>query len=102
MDPAPTVNTTPANRRQHLVDLLTSATRPAPPVSFTYGGRDFAGLVAGWTVSVQELGGTDASPARRTTTYRDPSTGSTVRLQSVEYQDFSAVQWHGHLRNAGG
>jgi alpha-galactosidase len=70
-------------------------------LSFTCGGRAFADLVAGWTVSVEDVRATEQSAVKRTTVYQGPSTGLAVRIATAEYRDFPAVEWTVYLRNDG-
>lgn len=69
------------------------------PFSFTYGGKNIAGVFpvdwrADWQSS--EAG---AQKVHRTATWTDPKTGLEVRCEADVYADFDAVEWVLHLTN---
>jgi alpha-galactosidase len=102
MDHSPTSSdSTPLVARQRIVDRLAATTDLAAPISFTFGDRSIAGSLAAWNVSVEATSAPDQASVRRTTTYHDPSTHLVVRLESVGYRDFAAVEWTVYLRNEG-
>jgi alpha-galactosidase len=71
----------------------------APPVSFVYGERPGAELVAGWLQEHHEALMGDG--LRRTLVWTDPATGLRVELQARCFSDFPAVEWVVSLTNTG-
>jgi alpha-galactosidase len=97
--PSKTIDSSLTAHCQWIVDQLTRTGEDGPPLSFSYGGHAFADLLAGWSVSVEDLPVTEQGPVKRETKFRDPSTGLAVRIESAEYRDFSAVEWTAYLQN---
>jgi len=69
------------------------------PLSFRYGDRASADLVAQWECSVADTA--DETADRRTLTLRDPATGLEVRIDIRRFRDLPALDWVAHLRNTG-
>ena len=62
-----------------------------PPFSFAYGGKPSQELLDRW--EFQETSATvDETRTRRTQTYRDRTSGLTVRCEIVQYQDYRKVR----------
>ena len=75
------------------------AGRP-PPFGFLYAGRPSAGLLGDWARE-HASASTDRGFASETTTYTDPSSRLSVRVEAQVHSDFPAVEWVVHLRNEG-
>src|SRR5205807_970057 len=61
----------------------------------------FVDVWSEWRESTGDVVAADESTQRRITAYRDPRSGVTARLESVEYRDFAAIEWTLFLRNDG-
>jgi alpha-galactosidase len=72
----------------------------ALPFSFVQGSRESAGLLASWKKSTRTRA-LDDRKTEQVTTYAAPESGLEVRVESLVYGDFPAVEWTLHLRNAG-
>lgn len=77
-----------------------SATTNPACFSFSYGGGEVAKALRRWPAS-------DSKPARtpegtrRERVSREPATGLEVRVDTVKYRDFPAVEWVVNLSNTG-
>ncbi|MFA6127752.1 MAG: alpha-galactosidase [Bacteroidales bacterium] len=81
--------------QEHLVQA-----NPELPFSFVYDGRPSSGFLKTWQKkSVTEK--LDPNRTRTTYAWADPKTGLEVRCVSVEYFDFSAVEWTVYFKNSG-
>jgi hypothetical protein len=65
---------------------------PAPPFSFTYGGKASSDLLSAWAVerAARKL---DEHRTSHTVTYSEPAGGLSVRCEAVAYDDFPVVEW---------
>lgn len=81
--------------RHNLLDL------DRPVFSFRYDGIPSAQLLAGWTKAPVETTAESGGRTRRVLRWTDPRTGLEVRLESVEYSDFPAVEWTVYAANRG-
>lgn len=99
--PAPAVeNAAESTARKNWVrDHL--GTGSAPVFSFFYGGQSSAQLLPQWIQSPIESSILNHGGTRRTRRWTDPATGLEVRLVSVEYSDYPAVEWTVYLANRG-
>ena len=70
------------------------------PLSFTYGGRPSAPLLAEWPAKRADER-LDANRTRRTLTWTDPKTGLEVRCVAVDYADYPVVEWTVLFKNTG-
>jgi len=70
------------------------------PLSFRYGGRDSAQLLAGWTVERAEVA-LAPGVTQETITLADPQTGLQCRCELKRFGDFPVVEWVAYFRNAG-
>jgi len=70
------------------------------PFSFTYDGKPFKELVAGWKLS-RESRKLDERRSEHVLTWTDPKTGLIVRCVAVEYRDFPTVEWTLYFKNTG-
>jgi alpha-galactosidase len=75
------------------------ASPSAPPVSFLYDGKPFAGLVKSWRASTDVK--TVGTKTVRTTVYSDPATKLRLAVVATSYADYPAVEWVARLRNDG-
>lgn len=73
---------------------------PAPPFSFTYGGKASSDLLSAWTIerASRKL---DEHRTSHTVTYSEPAGGLSVRCETVAYDDFPVVEWTLFFRNRG-
>ncbi len=71
-----------------------------PPFSFRYGGRPSGELLGAWKVD-RTTRERDSSRIEYITTYADPETGLSVRMEGVSYRDFPVVEWTVFLKNIG-
>lgn len=71
----------------------------APFFSFTYDGRPSAELLGQWPLKRTDRK-LDQHRAERTLTWTDPKTGLVIRCVGVQYEDFPAVEWTLHFKNA--
>lgn len=77
-------------------------TEDGPAVfSFVCGGIPFEQLRCGWTKSPVELTPLPGGRVRRLQRWTDPRSGLEVRLVSVDYGDFPAVEWTVFVANRG-
>ncbi len=72
-----------------------------PVISFIYDGVPSTQLLAGWTKSPVETAALADGRTRRTLRWTDPRTHLEVRVESVDYPDYPAVEWIGYIKNAG-
>ena len=72
----------------------------ACPISFTYGGKPSAPLLARWKRSVRSIPPADGKE-RHTITWLDPETGLEVACEVAGFSDFPAVEWLVRLKNTG-
>lgn len=88
--------------RLRLQDLPWAESPGANPYafSFTYRGTNSSALLGSWTRSRQQ-GASDAQSARHDVTFTDPATGLEVRVETVQFRDFPAVEWVVYFRNGG-
>lgn len=70
------------------------------PFSFTYAGKPSSEWLKAWkrSESTERL---DEARTRKTITWADPATRLEVRLETVAYSDFPAVEWTVYFRNSG-
>jgi alpha-galactosidase len=71
------------------------------PISFVYDGIPSSQLLAGWTKSPTESHSLSDGRTQQIRRWKDPRTGLEVRIESVEYADYPAVEWTAYLKNAG-
>ena len=71
-----------------------------PPFSFVYGGKPFQDLLHTWEFH-ETAAKVDETRTRRIQTYRDRTSGLTVRCEIVEYRDYPVVEWTLHFKNSG-
>ncbi len=70
------------------------------PFSFLYGGRKSADVLPGWKTELNPSS-TEGMRHQHETTYTDPATGLVVRVVATVFEDFPAVEWVMHFKNAG-
>lgn len=70
------------------------------PFSFTYGGKDSAGLLPGWNYAVKSSR-IDSHSQETEAIYLDPATGLQVRVVATSFEDFPAVEWTVFFKNSG-
>jgi len=75
------------------------ADKGAPPLSFTYDGHPSRKLLPTWTVARNVTD--DADGKLHTVKFTDPVSGLELIVEAREYQDFPAVEWVLHFKNAG-
>jgi len=87
-----------AESRRFVATRLEATGAPAPPFSFTYGGKPSAELLKLWgpKVSSRKL---DDNRTEHVLTYTDPETGLVLRCVAVEYHDFPTVEWTLYFKN---
>ena len=70
------------------------------PFSFRYGGETSRNFLAGWkrSIKVKEL---DGRRKGVTWQFSDPTSGLSLRVEAVLYQDFPAVEWVLWFKNDG-
>ncbi|MBZ5563538.1 MAG: alpha-galactosidase [Acidobacteriia bacterium] len=85
-------------RKQAKTDLLPDLLQP--PFSFIYGGDKSADLLRGWKTDVQPSNSEEMGQQREIT-YTDPAGGLVVRIAVTVFEDFPAVEWVMHFKNAG-
>ena len=71
-----------------------------PPFSFVYGDRQSTDLLPTWKFEVKDSD-LDATKGQQETIYTDPDTGLVVRAIATHFEDFPAVEWVLHFKNAG-
>ncbi len=71
------------------------------PVSFIYNGRKSAEILADWQAAPVATKSLSQGRTERTQRWIDPKTGLEVRIVSVSYADYPAVEWTGYLKNSG-
>jgi len=76
------------------------ATPDHAPFAFTYGGKDAAALLPGWTKSEAEAT-TTAGIAVHQVTYRDPATKLKLVVEIRKFTDFPAIDWVLYFTNEG-
>lgn len=84
---------------QWVAESLGANSRPV--FSFTYDGKPAASLLPGWTQSPAAEEALPDGRVRRTRRWSDPATGLEIRLVSVEYRDFPAIEWTVYAANRG-
>ena len=67
-------------------------------ISFSYRGTNSAELLPHWSREVRGENG-DGQRAGRDIIHRDPGTGLEVRIETVRFSDFPAVEWVAQLVN---
>jgi len=72
-----------------------------PVFSFNYGGVPISQLLSTWSNAKTEETALTGDRIRRTQRWTDPNTGLEVRMVSVEYRDFPAVEWTVYVANRG-
>ena len=72
----------------------------SPPFSFVYGGKNSADLLPRWKVDVK-VADADTTRQIHEVLYTDSTTGLVVRATATIFEDFPAVEWVMHFRNAG-
>jgi alpha-galactosidase len=77
-----------------------STLQPGPPFSFVYDAKKSAGLLPAWK-RTPEPAAVSGDAVRQRVTYADPKTGLEVRLETVTFSDFPAVEWVLHFKNTG-
>lgn len=76
--------------------------RDAKPVfSFRYGGIPAEQLLPGWNRTSKATESLSGGRTRREDRWQDPRSGLEVRLVSVEYGEFPAVEWTVYVANRG-
>jgi alpha-galactosidase len=80
--------------------LQNLATPDHAPFGFTYGGKDAAALLPGWTKSEADAKTSAGIPVRQVI-YRDPATKLKVVVEIRKLADFSAVDWVLNFTNEG-
>ncbi|MCZ7640381.1 MAG: alpha-galactosidase [Verrucomicrobia bacterium] len=88
--------------RLRLQDLPWADAAEANPfgLSFQLGQTPSTNLLPTWTRSLRASADA-AGLLRREVTYADPATGLQVRLETVAFGDFPAIEWVAHFRNQG-
>ena len=71
------------------------------PFSFVYGGQPSSGFLSGWKRKEHILPKPDKYREHRKVTYTDPKTELLITVESIIYQDFSAVEWLLYFKNTG-
>lgn len=79
---------------------LLGETESLPPFSFTYDGSAVVEALPTWTRAA-EARPSAPGVTHHTISYSDPATGLQVRVEANVHEDFPAVEWVLHLRNAG-
>ncbi len=74
--------------------------RLRPPFSFVYDGKKSADLLPGWRVDVK-ASNSEGMNQQQEITCHDPATGLVVRAALTVFEDFPAVEWVIHFKNAG-
>jgi alpha-galactosidase len=76
-------------------------TSGAPVFAFKFGGSPVATLLKNWTHAPATTAALPGGRTRREERWLDPKSGLEVRLVSVEYSDYPAVEWTAYLANRG-
>lgn len=99
---AHTVAPSAAEKERTRVWATTSFTSrtPTPPISFNYDGVPSCELLKTWTRE-QTSERLDENRSLHRLTYSDPQACLQVQLEAIEYNDYPAVEWIVHFRNAG-
>lgn len=72
-----------------------------PVASFIYGGVPSAELLPGWRKAPIVTSDLGEGRTRSVQRWTDPVTGLELRIVSVDYRDFPAVEWTAYLTNRG-
>ena len=95
---APSADETAAAR--HWMETAFGEAAPAPPFSFTFGGRPSSELLKSWKME-RATSKLDNQRTQYTLTWTDPETGLELRCVVVQYLDFPTVEWTLYFRNTG-
>ena len=95
---APSPDETTAAR--HWMETAFGEAAPAPPFSFTCGGRSSAELLKTWKLE-RATSKLDDQRTQYTLTWTDPETGLELRCVVVQYLDFPTVEWTLYFENTG-
>lgn len=103
--PAPTAPPSSDSRRRSMADLASVAGNRGnfitePAISFVYGGKSSAQLLAQWSHE-RKSQVLSAGRTEHTLTWTDPKTGLQLRVVGIEYSDYPAVEWTAYFKNTG-